>query len=148
MIFVCPSLEPSISENTLSVASFVYMSSSYGSSWELVASNNYTVSTTNGNQASYDGVGNIVMSESGKYVLYSSYQFQYKNCDAYPEESFYQAKVYISSSYGLSWYSIIMNSVFPINIIITGQLPSQSTRLILTVSMRGILNILIPLTRL
>lgn len=107
MIFVCPSLESSISENTLTVVNFVYMSSSYGSSWEQVASNNYTVSTTNGGQASYDGLGNIVMSESGKYVLYSSYQFQYKNCDAYLhlDASFYQAKIYISSSYGLSWYS-------------------------------------------
>ena len=125
MIFICAPLTTSKSTNTSTVVNFIYTSSSYGSNWDQVASNNYTFSTTtyNGGSPSF-GLGNVLMSESGKYILYNNFITLYTcetanggpcnhdNDDDDDDEEHYngpefnQAIIYISSSFGQSWYYI------------------------------------------
>ena len=90
MIFICPLITSNASTSTLTISNLIYISSSYGSKWDLVANNNYTFSTI----IYLDSL----MSESGKYIIYTISYIIYGSTDSS------QATIYISSSYGRSWY--------------------------------------------
>jgi len=118
MIFICAMLTTSKSTNTSTFVNFIYTSSSYGSNWDQVASNNYTFSyiTYNGINPPSCGLGNILISETGKYILYSSF-LEFNGCETAngepcnPDDDKHynlnpssQAIIYMSSSFGQSWY--------------------------------------------
>lgn len=116
MIVICASSTTSKSTNTSTFVNFIYTSSSYGSNWDQVASNNYTFFTPTYGGSSFFGLGNILMSESGKYILYNNFltintceNANGETCNPDDDEhqtgsEFSQAIIYISSSFGQSWY--------------------------------------------
>lgn len=109
MIFICATLTTSKSTNTSTFVNFIHTSSSYGSNWDQVASNNYTFSNpTYGGYSSFS-LGNTLMSESGKYILYNNFITVSicQNANSGPcNAGYHQAILYISSSFGQSWYYI------------------------------------------
>ena len=99
--------------NSAMVSFLIYITSSYGSTWSLFA--NYC--NYSSNPVGYSA-GSVSMSESGKYILYGSF-VQFEEGEAITSQS----TIYISSTYGSSWY-LISSSIhfYFINFLYLGQL--------------------------